>query len=71
MIVFEYYMTRKDGVDLYRTYSDRGMMIERDGILYDEAIDPSDYGRIYIETETPCVPPEEPEAEEKNSEVNE
>lgn len=71
MIVFEYYMTRKDGVDLYRTYSDRGMMIERDGVLYDEAIDPPDHGRIYIETETPCAPSEQPEDEETNSEVNE
>lgn len=57
MIVMEFYKTRDDGVDLYRTYSDRGMMIERDGYLYDEAIDPGDCGRLYVETETPVPSP--------------
>ncbi len=76
MIAVEYYMTRKDGVELFRTYSDRGMMIERDGILYDEAIDPVDRGRVYTETETPITVPEEPvkekedEAPEKGAEDN-
>ena len=51
MIVKEYYMTRTDGVKLYRTYSDAGLRIERDGIIYDEAIDPEDMNRVYIETE--------------------
>ena len=55
MIVMEFYKTRDDGVDLYRTYSDRRMMIERDGYLYDEAIDPGDCGRLYNETETPIT----------------
>ena len=53
MIVTEYYMTRSDGVVLNRTYSDAGMMIERDGVLYDEAIDPADSGRTYTETDEP------------------
>ncbi len=35
-----------------RTYSDTNMMIERDGNLYCEAIDPLGSGRIYIETST-------------------
>ena len=51
MIHVEYYKTRKDGVVLNRTYSDRGMMIERDGLLYSEAIDPVDSNRIYVETD--------------------
>ena len=34
MIVTEYFRTRSDGVVLNRTYSDIGMMIERDGELY-------------------------------------
>lgn len=51
MIVTEYYMTRSDGVVLNRTYSDIGMMIERDGVRYDEAIDPAEFGRAYSETE--------------------
>lgn len=50
MIVTEYYMTRKDGVVLNRTYSDRGMMIEREGVRYSEAIDPADLNRVYTET---------------------
>lgn len=34
-----------------RTWSDVNMMIERDGELYEEAIDPIESGRIYTETE--------------------
>lgn len=51
MIITEYFKTRQDGVVLNRTYSDRGMMIERDGCLYEEAIDPVDSNRIYTETD--------------------
>lgn len=41
MIVKEFYMTRKDGVNLYRTYSDKGLKIRKVGTdeIYDEAID--------------------------------
>jgi len=53
MIVVEYYNTRKDGVVLNRTYSDIGMMIEREGVRYSEAIDPADLNRQYIETDEP------------------
>lgn len=53
MIITEYYRTREDGVVLNRTYSDLGMMIERDGIRYSEAIDPADLGRTYTETDEP------------------
>lgn len=53
MIVTEYYMTREDGVVLNRTYSDLGMMIERDGVRYSEAIDPAELGRTYTETDEP------------------
>lgn len=52
-IVTEYYRTREDGVILDRTYSDIGMMIERDGVRYSEAIDPAELGRVYIETDEP------------------
>ena len=38
------------GKPFIRTYSDDGMMIERDGIEYDEAYDPIDTGRVYTET---------------------
>ena len=57
-IVTEYYATRSDGVVLNRTYSDAGMMIEREGVRYSEAIDPAELNRQYTETDEP-VPAEE------------
>lgn len=51
MIITEYYSTRKDGVVLNRTYSDKGCYIERDGVKYAEAIDPEELGRTYTETD--------------------
>ena len=60
----EYYTTRSDGVELWRTYSDTGMMIERDGVLYEEAIDPEQMKRIYTETDIDIdVEPEQALAE--------
>lgn len=50
-VIIEYYKTREDGVVLNRTYSDKGVMIERDGVIYDEAIDPAYFGRKYTETD--------------------
>lgn len=37
-----------------KTYSDAGFMIERDGVQYSEAIDPSELGRTYTETDIPA-----------------
>ena len=51
MIVTEFYKTREDGVRLVRTYSDAGKLIERDGVVYEEAIDPEDSGRVYTESD--------------------
>lgn len=53
MIITEFYKTREDGVVLNRTYSDKGMMIEREGIRYEEAIDPAEMNRQYTETDEP------------------
>ena len=53
MIVTEFYRKREDGVVLNRTYSDAGMMIEREGVRYSEAIDPAELNRTYIETDEP------------------
>jgi hypothetical protein len=50
MIIAEPLRTREDGTILIRTYSDSGYMVERDGVMYDEAIDPIEFGREYIET---------------------
>ena len=36
-----------------RTYSDSGFMVERDGVRYDEAVDPAEMGRTYTETDEP------------------
>ena len=52
MIKREYYLTREDGVNLYRTYSDEGFKIMQlqTGIIYDEAIDIEFASYTYIET---------------------
>ena len=42
-----------NGKDFEKTYSDKGMKIERDGVRYDEAIDPINSGREYVETDEP------------------
>ena len=52
-IITEHYKTREDGVVLNRTYSDKGMMIEREGVRYGEAIDPAELNRRYTETDEP------------------
>lgn len=51
MIVTEFYTTRADGVRFVRTFSDAGKLIERDGELYEDAVDPEECGRVYTETE--------------------
>ena len=42
-----------NGVIFTYTYSDSGNMIERDGVRYSEAVDPIDFGRLYMETDEP------------------
>ena len=44
-----------------KTYSDKGMMVERDGVRYAEAIDLEYLGREYVETDEPIEPVEENE----------
>jgi hypothetical protein len=51
------------GRALIRTYADAGMLIERDGARYAEAIDPAELGRTYTETDEPIYE-EELSAEE-------
>ena len=53
MVITEYYKIRADGVVLNRTYSDKGMMIAREGVRYCEAIDPAELNRRYTETDEP------------------
>lgn len=54
-----------NGVTYDYTYSDSGMMIERDGVRYSEAVDPLDSGRVYAETEEPIAREKMTETEEK------
>ena len=42
-----------NGKAYIRTWSDQNMMVERDGALYEEAIDPVEMGRTYAETDQP------------------
>ena len=53
MIIKEYFLTRKDGVKLYRTYSDKNKMILQieTGIKYAEAIDVENAPYTYQETD--------------------
>lgn len=54
MIQTEFYRTREDGVDLYRTYSDEGMKIQcSDGGLYDECVNVQNAPYTYTETDIP------------------
>lgn len=39
-----------NGKAFVKTYSDSGFMVERDGVRYDEAIDPAELGRMYTES---------------------
>lgn len=66
MVVIEFYRQRRDGVNLYRTYSSEGKFIERDGVQYEEAIDPEDSDRTYVETDN--LIPHEEEADESTDE---
>jgi hypothetical protein len=58
-----------NGVEYDYTYSDAGMMIERNGARYSEAIDPLGSGREYTETDEPIevVTEEATEADYQNA----
>jgi hypothetical protein len=51
-IVKEFYITRNDGVNLYRTYSDENYKIKKVGTdeVYDEAVDVENSNFEYEET---------------------
>lgn len=53
MIVREFYRSRKDGVNLYRNYSDEGFYILQNetGIEYSEAIDVEGAPYTYSESD--------------------
>ena len=55
MIVKEFYITRSDGVNLYRSCSDKGVQIRKVGTdeIYDEAVDVENAPYTYTETDEP------------------
>ena len=58
MIQRQFYKTRKDGVNLYITFSDKGMMIEKKSVsgrkeVYRTAIDVESANFKYVETKEP------------------
>lgn len=69
MIITEHFETRADGVELIRTYSDKGVKIQKVGTdeIYDEAVDVEGAGYRYTETEEP-IEVEEPIETESNEE---
>lgn len=52
-----------NGIAFVKTYSDKGMMVEREGVRYSEAIDPAEFGRVYTETDEPIEKDEGSEIE--------
>lgn len=48
--------------DFIRTYSDAGRYVVRDGVEYEEACDPAEFGRQY--TEGDLIPVDDSEAAE-------
>lgn len=69
MIIREFYMTRKDGVNLYKTSSDKNVYIIKQGTneKYDEAIDVENANYIYEETEEIIDYGNKPEIEKNNA----
>ena len=53
MVITEFFRTRNDGVNLYRTYSDENFKIRQieTGLIYDEAIDIESSNYTYEETD--------------------
>ena len=65
MIQREFYKTRDDGVNLYRTFSDNSLQIQKVGTneVYDEAIDVEGATFEYAETDNLVGAPEEGDIE--------
>ena len=68
MLKTEFFKTREDGVDLYRTYSDKNVKIHcnEDGGTYDEAVNVQNSGFTFYETEEPIEPEEISDTEALN-----
>lgn len=60
-----------NGRELVRTFSDAGYMIERDGIRYEEAVDPAEFGRTYTETDETAYADEDATADDYQAALDE
>jgi hypothetical protein len=71
MIQKEFYLTREDGVMLYRTYSDANFYIRKTGTdeVYTEAIDVEGAPYEYEETEEVIEKVQEVEQNDTNCEI--
>lgn len=58
MIKYEFYRTREDGINLYRSYSDKNVCIQCGDEIYEEAIDVESANREYVETDIPVSAPQ-------------
>ena len=60
-VIREYYMTRNDGVKIFRSYSDKDVYIRKEGtdLTGVEMYDVEDAHFVYVETDTP-IETEEP-----------
>lgn len=58
------------GKDWVKRYSDNGMMIERDGALYSEAVDFAYQQRVYAETDISIEPVETTDKTEQKAETD-
>ena len=64
MVIYDNYTT-ESGVERIKAYSDRNMMIERNGALYSEADDFAYQQRVYNETDIPIDPQPETDIKQK------
>lgn len=71
MIKREFHTTRKDNVNLYKTYSDKNVLIRNTNTneLYDVAIDVQDSNNDYEETDM-LINYEEEEVQDGDSQEN-
>lgn len=62
MVIYNKYTT-DSGVERVKAYSDKSVMIERDGALYSEADDFAYQQRVYTETDIPIDSGDDPQPE--------
>ena len=73
MIQIEFYRTREDGVNLYRTFTDQNVYIrqEQSGVEYPiEAIDVENAPYTYVETDIPIEPVEPTDEAKQKAETD-